>query len=99
MNKIVFVRFLPKAGHEAEVEAILRIMVPNTRAEPGNLRYDLFKADHEGRTLFHLIERYRDDDAVAFHRETDHYKAYRASILPLLDDPIGVSAHFAEVGQ
>jgi quinol monooxygenase YgiN len=91
MSKLVFVRFLPRVGDEVQVEKILRTMVPQTRAEPGNRRYDLFSAEVDGRTLFHLIEQYENDEAVAHHRETEHYKAYRAQIMPLLEDPIAVT--------
>ena len=92
MGNLVFVRFLPKQGNEAKVEEILRGMLAPTRAEAGNLRYDLLKATNdEGRTLYHLLETYTGDDAVAFHRETAHYKNYRENIIPLLEDPIAVT--------
>ena len=38
----------------------------------------------------HLFERYSDGDALQHHRETDHYKAYRAKIVDYLAEPIGV---------
>ncbi len=92
MGALVFVRFLPQVGNEAKVEAILRGMVAPTRAEPGNLRYDLLKTTNaEGRVIYHLLEQYADDAAVAFHRETPHYAAYRPAVMPLLEDPISIS--------
>jgi quinol monooxygenase YgiN len=85
------VTFLPKAGSEARVLEILREMVVKTRQEPGNLRYDLYKAKNaEGRLQYNLLERYADDAAVQAHRETAHYKDYRANIVPILDQPIAV---------
>jgi quinol monooxygenase YgiN len=85
---LVVVRFEPKPGMHDQVEAVLAPMVPATRAEPGNRRYDLFKSvDAAGATLFYLIERYADDAAVAAHREAAHYLQYRAAILPLLVQP------------
>lgn len=92
MGKLVFVRFLPQTGQEDAVEKILRGMLTPTRAEEGNQIYDLFKTESpEGRVIYHLLERYVDDAAVAFHRETAHYKAYREAVVPLLEDPISVS--------
>ena len=92
MGKLVFVRFLPQAGNEDAVEQILRGILEPTRAEAGNEIYDLFKTENaDGRVIYHLLERYVDDAAVGFHRETPHYAAYRAAIVPLLEDPISVS--------
>ncbi len=89
---LVFASFQPKAGEDGKVEAILRGMVAPTRAEPGNEIYDLFKKkDAEGEaTSFHLIEKYTDGDALQAHRETEHYKAYRAVIVDHLAEPISV---------
>ena len=91
MGALVFVRFLPAVGNEAKVEEILRGMIAPTRAEPGNLRYDLLKTKNaEGRVIYHLLEQYESDEAVAAHRETEHYKAYRPNVMPLLEDPISI---------
>jgi quinol monooxygenase YgiN len=87
-SPIVVVRFSPKAGTHETVEQILRTMVDATRAEQGCRRYDLFRAqDASAGPLFFLIEHYVDDAAVQAHRETAHYKSYRSSILPLLEQP------------
>ena len=88
MTVTVFVRFEPKSGDEPRVEEILRGMIPKTRSEPGCLVYDLFEgADPSGARRFYLLEKYRDADAVQAHRETGHYKDYRANVLDLLEQP------------
>jgi quinol monooxygenase YgiN len=88
----VFVRFFLKPGAEVRAEAILRTMVAATRAEPGCRRYDLFRSTTaEGAALLALIEQYDDDEAIGAHRETPHYKAYRAEIMALLSQPIEVT--------
>jgi len=85
---MMVVRFDPKPGQHDHVETVLRNMVPATRAEAGNRRYDLFQSkDTLGAVLFFLIEHYVDEAAVAAHRETAHYRQYRADILPLLQQP------------
>ena len=88
-SKNVVASFYPLSDQGAQVEAVLRGMVAPTRAEPGNNRYDLFKASSEP-LAFHLFESYRDEEALAAHRETPHYKHYRATITPLLAQAIGV---------
>lgn len=87
---MVFASFTPREGETEAVTSILRRMRTATRQEPGNEQYDLFRAGPEDRPTFHLIERYRNRDALAVHRATDHYRAYRAGIPDLLDEPIGV---------
>ena len=87
MGNLVFVIFRPKSGYEASVEQVLRGMVANTRAEPGCQRYDFYDSDNTGRRLFHLIERYADDEALLAHRAADYYKDYRAKIVDLLEEP------------
>jgi quinol monooxygenase YgiN len=85
---LILVRFEPKPGMTGEVETVLGPMVPSTRAEPGNLRYDLYgSTDAAGTALFWLVEQYASDEAAAAHRETAHYKDYRPKILPLLVHP------------
>lgn len=90
---IVFASFYPKAGEEEKVQSILQGMVGPTRNEPGNEIYDLYAktADSDGEPSFHLFERYKDSAALDAHRETDHYKAYRANITDYLSEPIGVN--------
>jgi len=85
----VFASFVPKAGNEAKVEQILTGMVEPTRAESGCEQYNLYKSKDDQPT-YHLFEIYEDQEALAFHRETAHYKAYRAEIPDYLAEPIGV---------
>jgi quinol monooxygenase YgiN len=89
MTVMVFASFTPKPGKESEVETVLRGMVGPTRQEPGCRRYDLHGSADAPRT-YHLYEIYDDQAAVEHHRGTAHYKNYRATIVDLLAEPIGV---------
>lgn len=91
MTALILARIFPKPGEEARVEAILRGMVSSTRQEPGCRRYDLYRAGGASGTVFCLIERYADQAAIQAHRETAHYKSYRASIAELLAQPSELS--------
>ena len=87
---IIIASFKPKEGQEAAVEQTLNVMVGNTRKEPGNLTYNLYR-DKEG-TGFTLFEAYTDQDAVDAHRAADYFKNYRATIMDLLAEPIAVKS-------
>ena len=91
MSTTVVARFQPKPDAAAEVERILRGMIAPTRAEPGCQRYDLYRAGSPESAGYCLIERYVDEAAIQAHRETAHYKAYRAAIADLLAQPIDVA--------
>ena len=51
--------------------------------EPGVLRFDVFQ-DQDDPTRFALIEVYKSVEAHAAHRETAHYKAWRAAVDDLM---------------
>lgn len=85
----VFASFHPRPGREADVGELLGWMVERTRAEPGCERYDLYE-DREAQGTFHLLERYRDQDALEAHRASEHYLEYRRRIADMLRDPVGV---------
>ena len=88
--RVVFATFRPRPDQVDALASTLRTMVDHTRREPGCEVYDLYRSDDEV-TRFHLFERYRDDDALAAHRASDHYQAYRAQLPDLLEDPVEVA--------
>ncbi|ESQ79047.1 putative quinol monooxygenase [Asticcacaulis sp. YBE204] len=77
------------------LQALLSGMTGPSRAEPGNLRYDLWQ-DHADPARFVLDELYIDSDAVAAHRATPHFQTYLAHINDLAErtawvlDPVQV---------
>ena len=66
-------------GKVAELEALLTAMAPHCRAEPGNLRWDIWREASRG-ARFVLDELYVDAAAVEAHRETPHYQDYLTRI-------------------
>ena len=79
MTVYLFASLTPKPEHAADLEAALRVMVAATRAEPGNLRYDLLRRA-DGAPGFDLFECYKDAAAVQAHRDSAHYAAFFAKI-------------------
>ncbi|WP_294255911.1 putative quinol monooxygenase [uncultured Sphingomonas sp.] len=72
------------AGKVAELRQLLDAMLAPSRAEPGNLRYDLWQ-DRDDPARFVLDELYADADAVAAHRASPHFQAYAAKIADLAE--------------
>ena len=54
--------------------------------EPGVVRFDVAQ-DRDDPTRFVLVEVYRDPRAVAAHKETDHYQAWRDAVAEMMAGP------------
>lgn len=68
------------------VLALAAELVPQSRAEPGCLGYEVFGVVDEPTALV-LIETYRDRDAQAAHRDSPHFQEIvLRRIVPLLVD-------------
>jgi quinol monooxygenase YgiN len=62
-------------GKNAEFEAAFTEAMAEVRAnEPGNLFYSLVKSRAEPNT-YKVLEGYKDEAAIAAHRDSAHYKA------------------------
>ncbi len=83
-------------GKEAALRALLDGMLTPSRAEAGNLRYDLWQ-DQADPGRFVLDELYIDNDAIAAHRATAHFQNYLSTIGDLAErtacvlDPVAVA--------
>ena len=96
-NPIKIVAVLTARQGKAEsLRSLLDSMIAASRAEPGNLRYDLW-ADQAQPGRYVLDELYESADAVAAHRTSPHFQAYLASINNLAErsaftlDPLAVA--------
>jgi len=85
-----------RPGQADALQALLAGMVAPSRAEPGNLRWDIWR-DQADATRFVLDELYVDNAAVAAHRQTPHFQDYFARINALAErtalvvDPVAVA--------
>lgn len=84
-----------RPGKASELGAFLSAMRVQSRAEPGNLRWDIWR-DKANPDRFVLDELYVDEAAVAAHRDSPHFKDYATGIGDLADrtpitlDPVEV---------
>jgi quinol monooxygenase YgiN len=58
----------------------------HSRREPGVARFDVLQQQDDP-TRFVLIEAYRTAEAIAAHKETAHYAAWRDAVAPLMAEP------------
>ena len=85
-----------RPGKAAALRALLDTMIALSRAEAGNLRYDLW-ADHSSPDSFVLDELYTDSAANEAHRASPHFQNYLSKIGDLAErtalalDPVDVA--------
>ena len=73
-----------RSGKVAKLRALLDGMNAASRAEPGNLRYDLWQDQTDPARLV-LDELYADREAVVAHRATPHFQNYLSVINDLAE--------------
>lgn len=84
-----------KPGHEAALNDLLRDLARASRAEPGNISYEVWRDRDEPRR-FVLDELYTGDEAIIAHRATPHFQDYLARIGDLAERQ-AVVAHPVDV--
>ena len=85
-----------KAGQEAELKAAALQLVAAVRAnEPGCLLYTLSQGDAPGSFVF--MERYADEEALAAHRGTAHFKTLGRAMGAFMDGAPSVQ-RMVEIG-
>ena len=73
--------------HDAFMEAMLSDARGSVYDEPGCLRFDVLQDAREPHTIY-LYEVYRDEAAIAAHRQAPHYRTWRETVKDWFDgDP------------
>jgi quinol monooxygenase YgiN len=73
-----------REGRADDLRALVKGMVAPSRAEPGNLRYDLW-IDQADPDRIVIDELYVDQAAIAAHRASPHFRDYLGRIGALAD--------------
>jgi quinol monooxygenase YgiN len=70
---VVVARWIARPGQEEAVREAVRQLVTPSRAEPGNLMYEV-NEDPEDPRVFVFYEQYADEDAYAAHGSSEHFR-------------------------
>ena len=68
-------QFKAKEGKENQLLKALHALIPATRSEKGNLRYELNQAIEDPRTIT-FVEKYASQEAFDFHCNTPYIKKF-----------------------
>ena len=84
---VLHVTIKVKAEHVSEFLEIIHYNAEHSeKDEPGCLRFDVIQ-DRDDPNLFYFYEVYRDEAALAAHRQTVHFKLYFEKSQPWLAAP------------
>ena len=75
MPYVVVAKWTAKPGEEGAVASALAQLIAPSRAEPGNLLYEVNR-DPENPGAFLLYEQYADADAYAAHGASPHFQEH-----------------------
>jgi len=81
-------------GDREKLRAAARALVEETRRERGNLAY-AFAEDFNDLGLFHIIERWADEEAVAAHMLSQHIAAFLPQLSALRDVHLRIARYDA----
>lgn len=70
---VVWFKFAPE--DRSEVAEMLRLLAEASRQEPGCVSYSPHQLQDDPDTVL-IYEQYRDDQALAAHRDSPHFKKY-----------------------
>lgn len=84
---VLAVTWMAKAGHEAEVAAVLAKLTEEARKETGCAMFQVHRHKTEPRRYF-IYEQYKDDAALETHRTTPHFLLYARKDLPKIADRV-----------
>lgn len=83
---VVHVHIHVKPEHLQEFIAATAENARNSVREPGIARFD-FIQQQDDPTRFILVEVYRDGEAPARHKETQHYNRWRDTVAAMMAEP------------
>jgi (4S)-4-hydroxy-5-phosphonooxypentane-2,3-dione isomerase len=85
-NIYTFAKWRVKEGRLETLFGLLAELTAKSTAEKGNLVYKIHQSNSDANTLV-LYEGYKDESALAEHRNSEHYRTLVVGkIIPLLED-------------
>jgi quinol monooxygenase YgiN len=85
-------QFKAKAGKEEELLVALHGLIPDTRREEGNVRYELNQAIEDPRAIT-FIEKFASQEAFDFHCNTPYIKGFFDNVSPKLAESVVVTLY------
>jgi len=91
--KIVATVTLKDAAFQADFEKALKAVVDGTNTEEGNISYEAQK-DINNPLVYVIIEVWKSQEAIDFHNETPHFKAFVVALGDNADLAVNIMKKF-----
>jgi quinol monooxygenase YgiN len=78
----IYAKFTIKDGRAGEALAILDELIAETRKEPGNIRYQLFRSV-DNPAILTVFEQWKDKAAIDEHNASEHFNKALPALEPL----------------
>ena len=85
-------QFKAKEGKDEELLESLHALIPATRAEEGNIRYELNQAIEDPRTIT-FVEKFASQEAFDYHCNTPYIKEFFDTVPPKLVETVVVTLY------
>jgi quinol monooxygenase YgiN len=82
-----FLKVDPK--HRADFLQQAKQVTAPSQAEEGNISYQFFE-DSQRPNEFVFLEKWKNQEAIAYHEETTHFKAFAEGVQRVLSEPLYV---------
>jgi quinol monooxygenase YgiN len=92
MTLRVIAHLRAQEGKGAELGEALKGLIDPTRAEPGNVSYELL-ASLDDEMDYAFVEEYQDGDALDAHMNTPHVQAAMAAMPELVDGDLDLRTY------
>lgn len=87
MEKLIIAKFFIKVGNTDTFKVAATEVIDNTRKEEGNIFYCLYQSV-ENPSEFIFYEKFKDQQSLDFHINTDHYKKFEGTFSKILSKDI-----------
>lgn len=89
---VIYAKCIVSAQNRDEFVKVAEKLVDETRKEPGNISYELIKAD-QGGNIYAFLERWPDQDVLELHMNAKHFKEAMRQMQRLLTVPMEITTH------
>lgn len=92
---IVNAKITSKPGERDSIIEKAQDLIKSTRLEQSCICYDLYASTEDDNILM-MFEKWKNQDALNSHMQTEHFKSFDTAIEELLAENIGISIYSVE---
>jgi quinol monooxygenase YgiN len=88
----VTAKITAKSGEKNKIISKSRDLIESTRLESGCISYNLYASTEDENTLL-MFEQWENRDVLDLHMQTEHFKAFNASIENILENEVDIAVY------